>query len=284
MLLSRQGPRDLSPIEQKAVDLVFRGAIEPGKISLTVVENIEEWVQNIPLDIKPVSVDPSTQLLPNQESGLGNPLQVASTYDGDGKIRINRSAFPFTGLDEDSDLTSKDKDPSGLGELKDPFRPGNMHYLSTLIHECTHYWQEVYGRHGEPSLPVSESYRFYRGQLSTRDVSGLSAEQHASAAQVCFLIEWQLKHQPKGSDVNLTSRSKNPRHNVGPVDRFINIDGYIYNSGKGTSRIVKYQHADQSIPTFFGWLLVELRYGWKAVCEGKEPFSRVTGVKPTWAG
>ena len=23
-------------------------------------------------------------------------------------------------------------------------KPGNMHYLSTLIHQCTHYWQDLY--------------------------------------------------------------------------------------------------------------------------------------------
>ena len=301
MLLRPQGPRGLSPIEQKAVELVFKGTINPRDISLTVVENIEEWVKNEPWDIKPVPVNPLAESIVGQEGGAGKPhvnwppiknplrvgserepsnllrVQVASTYDGDGKIRINRSAFPFTGLDKDSDLTSKERDPSGLGELKDPFRPANMHYLSTLIHECTHHWQEVYGRHRKPSPNVSPSYRFNGQQLLQRDVPELSAEQHASAVQVYFLIDWQLEHQPKGSDVNLTSRSKNSRDNVGPVDRFRNIDTSIHNVGTGASRIFKYQRAREAIHNYFGWLLVELRYGWKAVCQGKEPFSKVTG-------
>ena len=61
---------------------------------------------------------------------------------------------------------------------------------------------------------------------------------------------------------------------MGPVDRFREIDMRIYNSAKGTSRIVKYQRARESIHNYFGWLLVELRYGWKAVCQGKEAFSK----------
>ena len=117
-------------------------------------------------------------------------------------------------------------------------------------------------------------FQFTKEQLIKRDVPDLSSEQHASAAQIYFLIAWQLHDRFGTPDVNLTSQSENPRDNVGPVDRFLNIDGSIGNSGEGTSRIVKYENALKSIPSFFGWLLVELRYGWKAVCQGKDFFRK----------
>ncbi len=296
MPLAMEGTRVLSPLERDAVKLVFKDAIDPWDISLTVVESLEiELERHALLDInkrvgnqfRPLSsiqpqeiIDrikqppPIEQQLPpieRQPATFNQSVQAASTYDGDGKIRISRSAFPHT---DALNINSTRADTT-------IFKPANMHYLSTLIHECTHYWQEVYGRH----TFYKNFYDFTRYQLLKRDVPELSANQHASAVQIYFLIEWQLAHRPKGSDVNLTSRSPNPEHNVGPVDRFRNIDMRIHNSGKGTSRIVKYQHARESIHNYFGWLLVELRYGWKAVCQGKESFAKNKRQAwvPTWA-
>ena len=250
MPLPLEGTRVLSPLERDAVKLVFEDAIDLWDISLTVVESF-----------KPRPLWAAAKL-----------PQVASTYDGDGNIRINRSVFPHT---DSLNINSTRTDT-------EIFKPGNMHYLSTLIHECTHYWQEEYGRHGPPvshanAPPQPADYKFVSEQLKQRDVPDLSSEQHASAAQVYFLIEWQLRYQPKGSDVNLTSQSPNSEDNVVPVDRFHDIDRYINNSGKGTSRIVKYQKAHESIHNNFGWLIVELRYGWKVVCQGREPFAKATG-------
>ena len=366
MPLAMEGTRVLSPLERDAVKLVFKDAIDPWDISLTVVESLEiELERHALLDInkrvgnqfRPLSsiqpqeiIDrikqppPIEQQLPpieRQPATFNQSVQAASTYDGDGKIRISRSAFPHT---DALNINSTRADTT-------IFKPANMHYLSTLIHECTHYWQEVYGRHtfyknfydftryqllkrDVPELSANQHasavqiyfliewqlahrpkgsdvnltrlihecthywqevygrhtfyknfYDFTRYQLLKRDVPELSANQHASAVQIYFLIEWQLAHRPKGSDVNLTSRSPNPEHNVGPVDRFRNIDMRIHNSGKGTSRIVKYQHARESIHNYFSWLLVELRYGWKAVCQGKESFTKNKRQAwvPTWA-
>ena len=294
MPLAMEGTRVLSPLERDAVKLVFKDAIDPWDISLTVVEDIpreghglQDINPRIDNQFRPLSSIPRQEIIdllkqkPTIEQQLPpKPLPqkikpplggVASTYDGNGKIRISRSAFPHT---DALNINSTRADTK-------IFKPANMHYLSTLIHECTHYWQEVYGRH----TFYKTFYDFTKDQLLKRDVPELSTNQHASAVQVYFLIEWQLEYRPKGSNVNLTSQSPNPEHNVGPVDRFRNIDMRIHNSGKGTSRIVKYQHARESIHNYFGWLLVELRHGWKAVCQGKESFTKNKRQAwvPTWA-
>ena len=247
MPLAMEGTRVLSPLEREAVKLVFEDAIDPWDISLTVVESFE----------------------PRQLWAAAKLPQAVSTYDGDGKIRINRSAFPYT---DALHINSTRADT-------EIFKPGNVRYLSTLIHECTHYWQEVYGQHEGPVSHVNAPYRsanhrFTDEQLLKRDVPELSAEQHASAAQVYFVIEWQLRYQPDGSNVNLTSRSPDPERNVGPVDRFNEIHwprGSPYTVGP---LFTKYEHARDLRDNFFGWLLVELRYGWKAVCQGRESFSK----------
>ena len=277
--LRAQGPRPLSRLEADAVDTVFKGRISLSNIELEILESIDPEEQgwryiNLETDNSPileVSTEQQGRLKPTMFGKIKKPMVAVSAYYGNGKIKINGSAFPHTqALNINStrryiDLTDK------RGEQTDLFGPGNMHYLSTLIHECIHYWQEQFDRHASRGFNKSPIYHFNSEQLKQRDVPDLSPEQHASAAQVYFLIEWQLE-QHKGHDVNLTSRSEDSQHNVGPVDRFHNIDGYFANMGKGTSRTIKYEDVIGIIYDGFGWLLVELRHGWKAVCEGKEPF------------
>ena len=256
--LEAQGPRSLSPMEKKAVDLMFKGKISTRAIELEIVEGIDRDE----VRVEYINVE-------TRDAGE----VVVSAYDGNGKIRISKSAFPHTqALDGDSAV-------DGSGWIS-PFKPGNMHYLSTLIHECTHYWQEKYGRHTDRQFNEPPVYRFNWEQLEYRDVPDLSPEQHASAVQIAFLIEWQL-HLRKGSNVHLTSRSKDPAENVGPVDRFERIDFWFDNLKhknilpKETShekRIWTIQQARDRIAGSFGWLLVELRYGWKAVCQGDYPY------------
>ena len=256
--LEAQGPRELSSIEREAVDLIFRGKISTRDIELEIVEVIdpdERRVKYINYELRDVGEVP------------------VSAYDGNGKIRISKSAFPHTqALDGNSAV-------DGSGWIN-PFSPGNMHYLSTLIHECTHYWQEEYGRHTDRGSRLPPFYRFTTKSLTQRDVPDLTAKQHASAVQIAFLIEWQL-HLRKGSNVYLTSRSKNPELNVGPVDRFDRIDVFIWNLKHPNilhreipqdARTLTNKEARAFMHGYFGWLLVELRYGWKAVCQGKEPF------------
>ena len=257
MPLEVQGPRPLSPLERDAVKLVFWDSIDPCDFYLTVLEDIEHTV----------------------------PGTVATTTDGGG-IKIKGPAFTDTdALDINSTRTNVDI-----------FKPANMNYLSRVIHECTHHWQGVHEKYewrgpGGVATPYGFSWqelqtlKFLREQNQyilepekfPEEHHELLKEQHVSAAQVYFVIEWQLRYQPKGSDVNLTSQSPNSEDNVVPVDRFHDIDRYINNSGKGTSRIVKYQKAHESIHNNFGWLIVELRYGWKVVCQGREPFAKATG-------
>lgn len=248
--------RVLSPIEREAIELVFKdpgdpenkSAIDPEYIRLTIVESLE-----------PKGTLPWAAL----------KRKVASTYDGDGLIRISRSAFPYTDLTESSSRVDKDTDE---------FKPGNMHYLSTLIHQCTHYWQDLYGRHGPPVHHVNAPYQstdfqFAYEQLKKRDVPDLSSEQHASAAQVYFLIAWQLHDRLGTPDVNLTSQSEDAEHNVGPVDRFLVMNMSAFHSDKTGSRILTNESAVGLRGGYFGWLIVELRYGWRVVCEGNASLS-----------
>ena len=265
MPLAMEGTRVLSPLERDAVNLVFQGTIDPRDIALEIIESVPEK---------------QGAKYTNVETRNGARVAV-SAYYGSGTIRISRSALPHTqALNINSTRRYLDLNDK-RGELTNQFRPGNMHYLSTLIHECTHYWQEEFNRHAFKGFNKPPVYDFMWEQLKQRDVPDLSPEQHASAVQVSFLSDWQSKHQPKGADVNLTSRSKDPAENVGPVDRLLNIDGTTYILRKGTSRSVKYRYAPEWIASNFGWLLVELRYGWKAVCQGTESFSRKKRVH--WA-
>ena len=111
--------RVLSPLERDAVKLVFQNAIDPWDISLTVVESIpreghglQDMIPRIDNQFRPLSSIPRQEIIdllkqkPTIEQQLPpkplpqeiKPLlgEVASTYDGNGKIRINRSAFPHT--------------------------------------------------------------------------------------------------------------------------------------------------------------------------------------------
>ena len=245
--------RPLSPLERDAVDLVFRGSIDLSKISVTVVKFFE----------------------PPPLWAAAKLPQVASTHDGDGNIKIRQSAFPHTKGIQIHGATTR-------GAKAQIFKPANMHYLSTLIHECTHYWQGFYGRHG-PAVshanapPQPADYEFDSKQLKERDVPALSSEQHAAAVQVYFLIAWQLRYLVEDSLVNLTSRSENSELDVGPVHRFLDIDNLANTQNTDCPRIITYENARNLIDVNFGWLLVELRYGWKAVCEGKAPFAKATG-------
>ncbi len=214
--LEVQGPRGLSPLEMKAVELVFHRPA-PAGVKLT------EIVQEIQLEI----VDNILQIT--------KPWlrKVPSTY-GNGLITISKSAFPYTqALNKDStfdwvDLTLEFRDR----KRTDRFRPGNMHYLSTLIFECAHHWQKKYDLHADPGAPTNPPYNFDRKLL--KDLR-LYSYQHASAAQIYFLIFWQVAHRralrpglivehpEKVPFVDLTSQSLDSSKNVGPVDRYIEM-------------------------------------------------------------
>ena len=179
MPLEVQEPRPLSPLEREAVELVFWDSLDPCDVYLRVID------------------DPKVHNGGNRD---------------DGNIWINKYVFPYAdALNIDSTLANTDI-----------LKPGNMKYLSTLIHECTHSWQHAYKRYTDrgPEDPVP--YDFSWDELQTLKFMKekhpdlgkpyeslgkqheLLKEQYASAAQVYFLIAWQLKYS-SNSLVNLTS-------------------------------------------------------------------------------
>ena len=213
MPLEVQGPRSLSRLERDAVNLVFQKSIDPRAISLRIVEP--------EAGLKAAQFGEVKQLL---------PAPRISGYDGDGLIWIQRSAFPYAqALNERSTRYFL-----GDGGHTEPFSAGNMHYLSTLIHECVHHWQESYGVCTDPEDHKNPLYDFTHAQLQQRDLSG---KQHASAGQVNFLIAWQLRYklgpivegQRTPANVDLTTKSPN---RVGPADRYNRIDLIGHRNGR----------------------------------------------------
>ena len=190
MPLEVQGPRQLSPLEDEVVTFVFERDPPPGvKRTIIVQDILLEIVDDIP--------------------------GAVSTYRN-GLITINSSALPHTqALNQNSTRTRVNP-----GD-RDLFSPGNMHYLSTLIHGCAHHWQEKYDLYRDPGHRWNPPYDFSKEQLENLD---LFSEQHASAAQIYFLIEWQLRYRRSPGDggayLDLTSQSWDRSKNVGPVDRY----------------------------------------------------------------
>lgn len=241
--LEVQGPRDLSPLEEEAVGLLF-----PIIPSLPTVEPTE-IISEVQLEI----VD---HILRTEKPWL---KKVHSIY-GNGLITISKSAFPHTqALNRNS--TFDWVDPTlEFGDRKrtDPFSPGNMYYLSTLIFECAHHWQQKYGLYTDPGAPTNPPYNFDRKLL--KDLR-LYSEQHASAAQVYFLIAWQLRKrlEPRPIDeaktpvpyVDLTSQSLDSSKNVGPVDRYIEmIVDFPHTNGQ---RILNRKDAESLHGDFFAY-------------------------------
>ena len=204
MPLPLEGPRPLSPLEREAVELVFWDSIDPCNVYLTVLPVIT--VQ-------------------------GKSKRTASYSSG--QITIDRSKFPYT-------------DALGIKSRRaktDIFKPGNMKYLSTLIHECTHHWQSTYGRYKWSGVdeklrshftlkeltelhPLNHKWEdernpHYKEDPNKQDILNLLKEQHASAAQVYFVIAWQLEYS-SDSLVDLTTSSGEP--DVGRVERYHRID------------------------------------------------------------
>lgn len=202
MRLAMEGPRPLSPLEREAVELVFWDSIDPCDVHVTVVEGL-----------------------------IVGEKEVAARYGEGGIIFINRSKFPYTdALDINSRRTNTDK-----------FKPANMNYLCRVIHECAHHWQSIYKKYEERGPYKPAPYDFSWEELQTltfrkdqHDVvlpeskerlpepHELRKEQYASAAQVYFVIAWQLRHS-SNSLVNLTTHGSREKI-VGPVYRYHEID------------------------------------------------------------
>ncbi len=181
-------------------------------------------------------------------------MQVASTYHRGGTITISRSAFPYTQALNINSTRSYLDPTAGSFQRTEPFRPGNMHYLSTLIYECTRHWQWAYDRRADYRHGYGSRHHFTKEQLQAENRPALSGERHASAAQVFFLIEWQIRY--KGGLVDLTSAPQDSEFYVGPVDRYDEIA--VKEHDENGRRIVKNERA-KKLNSAFNWYLYELR-------------------------
>lgn len=272
MSLEVQGARDLSPLETEVVYSVFKESVLASELQLEVVNSLGLGGRG--------ATDPEAGL---KEVLLGEikqlPAKSTSDYDGNGKITISKSAFPHTqALNERSTHYSL-----GNGGHTDLFRPGNMHYLSALIHECAHHWQGKYNRHTDSRLGRG-AYDFTERQLIKENVPDFSSEQHASAAQVYFVIAWQLRHRPwprpitaetRGPNVDLTSKPLDSDRSVGPVHHYDRISSIPHTNGR---RIVSNLAAKGMRNTFHEYLR-ELWDGGPrkpVVCEESTQRTRVT--------
>ena len=194
MPLAMEGPRPLSPLELDAFRLVFWDSIDPCDVYVTVIVDSKEH---------------------------------DASYGGAGAITLNRYTFPHANLHKNSSPA----DP-------DILMPANMRCLSSLIHECTHHWQSVHKKYTYRGPSGTAVYDFSKKELETlnfikeehpdlkkpdkfeQEYAPFLKEQHASAAQVYFLIKWQLHHLLKEADVNLSYRGLN---RVGTVYRYHEI-------------------------------------------------------------
>ena len=260
MPLKVQGPRALSPLEEDAVNLVFSHAgnqsIRPSELRLEIVESLrlgEQGGRNINQEMAAPSIPESPvgqqfSEKPVMWGAMKWPLkwatwggmkqfgvEVASTYESGGKITISGSAFPHTqALNKKSTRSYLDL-TVGSFQRTEPFRPGNMHYLSTLIYQCARHWQWTYNWRDDYRPGWGPPYHLTKEQLQAEDRPAISGERHASAAQIFFLIAWQVRYRrgaaggaedaQEPSDVDLTSQPSNSESYVGPVDRYDEIAG-----------------------------------------------------------
>ncbi len=225
--LRAHGPRRLSPLEKDAVRLVF------GNSRSFTDEKIRDKIR-----VKLIWEFP------------GQPKWRGSESDGLITIAIRR--HPFTDF----------LNHSSTRDNVDIFKAGNMSYLNTFIHECTHWWQDDNDRYDEhymlnPEYPL-QRYEFDFDTL--QDLTFEDKEQHASAAATWFIIGWQLTYRDSELDplINL-SQSPPPEAAVGTINRYsvirdLNADPMLFSPGRWVTR----QRAEE-LSSPFTALLTELR-------------------------
>ena len=212
MGLTPHGPRKLSNLERAAIDLVFRAYTRPGPKRETIFDRLT-------ISLVPAS-DPT-----DRGSYADNHIEIG--------IKSHQCADD---LDYYSALSNTDI-----------LKPGNMDYLNTFIHECTHHWQVFHSKYQWRGVFGEEPYDFTRQELTESppskhkamhaknpvyqkskrlDILDLLKEQHASAAATWFVIGWQLKYTPdhvNRIDLTTTLSNRPVRHSVGTVDRYEEI-------------------------------------------------------------
>ena len=172
----------MSALERDAFELVFGTSLTPPRIQ------IFEHLDN-----------------------TADPGGAAGSYDAANDIvKIARDAFPYT----------EDLNGDSTRANTDIFKPGNMKFLNTFIHECTHHWQSVKNRHTDAG-PAPSKYEFTRQELEDLD---LLKEQHASAAAAWFVIGWQIEYRDVEVEPMINLTEKPPENNVGKVFRYTEIN------------------------------------------------------------
>ena len=193
--LPLQGKRQLNDLEKAAIDLVFKDSpsFSDTMLANTVRVKVEkEWIT------------------PDGDS--------AGASQSGGIITIYRSRFFWTdAIDAGSTVGNTDI-----------FKPGNLFYLNTFMHEATHWWQQHQNRY-QIYLPPSEltsstdTKRYDFDYYQLRDLAFRDKEAHASAVATWFIIAWQLEHRPADQLINLTNRGAQVRFWVGTVARYSEI-------------------------------------------------------------
>ena len=213
-----QGPRTLSALERDAFELVFGTSLTPPRIQ------IFEHLDN-----------------------TADPGGAAGSYDAANDIvKIARDAFPYT----------EDLNGDSTRANTDIFKPGNMKFLNTFIHECTHHWQSVKNRHTDAG-PAPSKYEFTRQELEDLD---LLKEQHASAAAAWFVIGWQIEYRDVEVEPMINLTEKPPENNVGKVFRYTEINEipHVTSNSRYSGRWVTRLRAEE-LSSRFADLLIQLQ-------------------------
>ena len=203
-----QAKRELSDLEKAAIDLVFK---DSPSFSPTMLSDTVE------IEVKP--------------GRHGAPGNNPRGGQANGLITIYRSEFVWAdAIDGDSTVGNTDI-----------FKPGNLDYLNTFIHEAAHWWQthqnryQIYLPHSEIESPTDpKRYDFDYYQL--RNLTFDDKEAHASAVATWFIIAWQLEHRPADQLINLTSDVGLPsKWNVGTLHRYDEIDKIPHRASSATN-------------------------------------------------
>ena len=222
------GPRRLSPLEKDAVRLVFGNSGSFTDVKIRDKIRIQfVW-----------EID-------------GQPKWRGS--QGDGLIKISIKNHPYTDFLNHS---------STRGTV-DIFKPGNMEYLNTFIHECTHWWQEDNDRYQYSASGGLERYNFDFDEL--QDLTFPDKEAHASAAGTWFVIGWQLEYKDVEVEPMINLTASPVAHRVGTVNRYSvirdipNAPSNSEYSGRWVPRESEEELSAEDLSSHFTTVLEELR-------------------------
>ena len=118
-----------------------------------------------------------------------------------------------------------DIDHSNTRGNTDLWKPGNLYYLDTFIHEAAHWWQKDQNRYTDRTPDYDFDYDM------VRDLDFPCKEGHAAAVAVAFILSWQLRYRPTNQNVDLTHSPRFKPEFVGKVNRYEEIRNIATQSG-----------------------------------------------------